>query len=78
MEFKGGNETPGWKLEWNAISNAVWESLQVSQILQENDKESSDDMFFTPLESPDRLDPGFQSPVFVQVGDSSGLGFSLQ
>jgi hypothetical protein len=30
MEFKGGNETPGWKLEWDAISNAVWESLQVS------------------------------------------------
>ena len=52
MESKGENETLGWKLEWNAISDAVWESLWGSLISEEDDDNSGDDMFFTPLESP--------------------------
>jgi hypothetical protein len=67
MESMGGNETPGWKFEWDAISDAVWESLQVSGIFQEDEEESSDDMFFTPPESPDRLDPGFQEPCLCSI-----------
>jgi len=51
--------------------------LRGSQILQEDDNESGDVMFFTPPESPSQLDPGFEDPAFVQLGDSSGLGFSL-
>ena len=78
MEFKGGNETPSWKLKWDAISDAVWESLRGSQILEEDDDESRDDMFFTPPESPSRLDPGFEEPCLCLTGDSSRLGFSLR
>ena len=60
MEFKGGNETPGWKLEWDAISDMMWECLWGILISKEDDDDSGDDMLFTPLKSPSRLDPAFE------------------
>lgn len=73
MQCKGGNETPGWKVEWDAISDAVWESLRRSHFLHEDDEESGDDMFFTPPESPSQLDPGFAEPCICSTWGFSGV-----
>ena len=66
MECKGGNETHGWKVEWDAISDAVSKSLRRSQFLHEDD-DSGDDMFFTPPENPSQLDPGFVEPCLCST-----------
>jgi hypothetical protein len=60
MDSKGGNETPRWKLEWDRVSDVVWETLKVSRILAEDEVESGDEEYFTPLESLEHLDLNFE------------------
>jgi hypothetical protein len=56
LESWGCNETPGWKLEWDRVSDVVWEALKEGVILGKDEVESGEEEYFTPPESPSSLD----------------------